>query len=432
MRRIFPLLIAACFVATAFAQLPAVDPPRQWTATGGQPFQASVVSFDGTTVIFRLPNGSRAQAPAARLIEADTSYLAEWLKKQPIKVVLPETVGVDTAQLKAEVVSEDPVADKFVYRTQHFEFESQGKFNQTLLREVARSFEATYELVKALPWGIEPKPESGEYFHARLLRDRASYHAAGGPANSGGVYLGGQDLFLVPFENIGVKVVGKSYAKTEEFETHTMVHELTHQMMHASLRLLPQWVVEGTAEYTGNLPLRAGRFRVAAAKTGLKDYVEFLKTRAVDGVPAPYPLEQLFGITNEQWSSVLAQDPLISRRLYFTSYLLVYYFMHLDGKGDGQNLVRYFREVGEQRHDFERYRREIEEFKKLPGVESLPDGRFRYRGDLKPPTPPATLESDTARDEFRQRTLKILLDGRSEADLTKQIRSAYTRLGIRL
>jgi len=432
MRRLFSPLVAAWFTVAALAQLPTFDPPRQWTVTGGQPFQASVVGFDGTTVIFRLPNGSRAQAPAARLVEADTQYLAEWQKRQPIKVVLPDTVGVDAAQLKTEVVSEDATADKFVYRTTHFEFESQGKFNQTLLREVARSFEATYELVKALPWGIEPKPEKGDYFRARLLKDRATYHAAGGPPNSGGVYIGSQDLFLVPFENIGVKLVGKSYAKTEEFETHTMVHELTHQMMHASLQLLPQWIVEGTAEYTGNLPLRAGRFRLAAAKTGLKDYVDFLKNRAVGGVPEPYPLEQLFGVTNEQWNSILTQDPRMSGRLYFTSYLLVYYFMHLDGKGDGQNFARYFREVSEVQRDVERYRREIAEFKKQPGVETLPDGGFRYRGNLTPPKAPAALESDAVRDEFQKRTLKILLDGRTEADLTKQIRSAYTRLGVRL
>jgi hypothetical protein len=85
------------------------------------------------------------------------------------------------------------------------------------------------------------------------------------------------ETFLVPFESIGVKLVGKSYAKDEDFDYSTMVHELTHQMMHYWLDLIPQWVVEGTAEYTSNLPLRTGKFRVSAAKNGLKDYTEFLK-----------------------------------------------------------------------------------------------------------------------------------------------------------
>jgi hypothetical protein len=236
----------------------------------------------------------------------------------------------------------------------------------------------------------------------------------------------------VPFESIGVKIVGKSYAKDEKFESHTMVHELTHQMMHFHLDLLPQWIVEGTAEYTGVLPLRTGRFRVSAAKNGLKDYVDFLKNRTVEGVPAPYPLESLFSITNEQWNSVLAQDRQAAHRLYFTSYLLVYYSMHLDGKGDGQLFARYFREVSTVEKEVANYGKAIADFKKLPGVESLPDGGLRWRGDLKPPERPAIFATPAARDEFTKKTLEILRDGRNEADLMKQIRSAYVRLGIRL
>lgn len=419
-------------VTMAPAQLATPEPPRQWTITGGTSFPASVASFDGTTVIFRLANGSRAQAPAAKLSADDQAFLAEWQKKQPIKVVLPDVVGVDAAQVKAEVVSEDPVAAKFVYRTAHFEFESQGKFAQSLLREVARDFEATYELVKALPWGVEPRPPSGPYFRARLLKDKAAYFAAGGLPGSGGSYHSREELFLVPFESIGVKVVGKSYAKDSSYESHTLVHELTHQMMHFYLDLLPQWVVEGTAEYTGILPLRTGRFRVSGAKTGLKDYVDFLKTRTVGGVPEPYPLDQLFTVTNEQWNSVLGQDPKMSHRLYFTSYLLVYYFMHLDGKGDGQLFARYFREVSTAEREVEKFRVEIEEFKKLPGVTTTAEGMIRWTGDLKLPVRPAILATPEARTEFARRTLDLLRDGRTDADLMKQIRSAYTRLGIRL
>jgi hypothetical protein len=316
-----------------------------------------------------MPTGQRAQAALEKLSAEDKAYLEEWQKKQPIKVVLPDVVGVETANIKVEVVSEDPVAEKYVYRTQHFEFESQGKFNQSLLREVARNFEATYELLKALPWGVDPKPgpSSGDHFKARLLKDKGAYFGAGGPPNSAGVYMSKTETFLVPFESIGVKLVGKSYAKDEDFDYSTMVHELTHQMMHYWLDLLPQWIVEGTAEYTGTLPLRTGKFRVSAAKNGLKDYAEFLKKRSVGGMPQPYPLEKLFSVTNEEWGEILAGDPTVSRRLYFTSYLLVYYFMHLDGQGDGQRFVRYFREVGRARKSVEDYKSAMVEFFKQPG-----------------------------------------------------------------
>jgi hypothetical protein len=172
------------------------------------------------------------------------------------------------------------------------------------------------------------------------------------------------------------------------------------------------------------------RFRVSAAKSGLKDHLEHLQKTG--GVPEPYPLEELFPITNERWTEILTSNRAMSRRLYFTSYLLVYYFMHLDGEGDGQLFVRYFREVGKVRKEVEDYFKAVDEFKKQPGVEVLPDGRYRGPADLKHPEPPAILESDAAQDEFQKKTLGILLNGRSEAELMKQIRAAYAKLGIRL
>ena len=229
-----------------------------------------------------------------------------------------------------------------------------------------------------------------------------------------------------------MKVVGKSYAKDDDFETHTMVHELTHQMMHFWLDLLPVWMAEGTAEYTNNLPLHGGRFRVAGAKTGLKDYLDTLKKRSSSGVPEPFPLEKLLTISNAEWMETLARDPGSSHRMYFTSYLLVYYFMHLDGKGDGQRIMRYFREVAGQRKAMEDYRKAMGEFFKLPGVKLNEDGTYTYRSDIPHPPKPEFIASPAGQAAFQKKTVAILLDGRSEDELMKQIRSAYRGLGIKL
>jgi hypothetical protein len=425
----YPLVL---LVALRLAHGEVVEPLRDWKTAEGKAFQAAVVSYDGKQAVFRLPNGTKAQAPVEKLAPEERQWLEDWQKRQPIRVVLPEVVAVDAAAVKAEVVSEDPGSERFVYRTQSFEFESQGKFSQTLLREIGRNFEATRELVAALPWGITPAPENGKHFRARLFRNRESYLAAGGPQNSGGVYMGGRGIFMVPFESIGVKTVGKAYTKDDDFRSHTLVHELTHQMMHGSLRILPQWVVEGTAEYTATLPFKAGRFRVASAKSGLKDYLDHLKNETQNGVPEPYSLEKLFAVSNEEWNSILQRDPQVSHRLYFTSYLLVYYFMHMDGKGDGQSFARYFREMGAVRASMDAYRNAVEAFKKMPGVEVQPDGSYRFPSSLKHPEKPAILESPEALTEFQRKTLAILKADRSEADLLRQIRSAYAKLGIRL
>ena len=118
-----------------------------------------------------------------------------------------------------------------------------------------------------------------------------------------------------------------------------------------------------------------------------KAVFKFLET-AGGGLPEPYPLEQLFKVTNAEWGRILGTDMNMVRRLYFTSYLLVYYFMHLDGAGDGQLFVRYLRAVAAS-------------MKAKKGGEGV-------------------------------KNLAILMDGRSEEELMKQIRSAYVKLGVRL
>lgn len=348
----------------------------------------------------------------------------------PGSVVLPDRAGVEGNKVNVTVIKENDAAGEFVYRTDHFEFTSEGKLTQTLLRDVARNFEATYELLRALPWAIDPKPEDGDRFHALLVRSRSRYEELSAPKNTGGVYFPGRKLFVIPFESLGIRPMGNSYTKNSDYTSDTLVHELTHQMMHAWLPILPQWVVEGTAEYTNSLPLKLGMFRVASSKSGLKDAIETLQKRG--GVPDPYPLEELFWMNNEKWNAILASDPAQGRRLYFTSFLLVYFFMHLDKPGDGSPFVNYLRDVARQKSAVESYLAELSAFRKLPGVEELPDGRMRYPSELKPPAPPDILTSREKRDAFEKSSLSLLLNGRSNAQLMDDVRTAYRRLGIRL
>ena len=401
---------------------------REWTFPEGVATKAALQTFDGKTAVLRLLNGQRTNVPAESLGEADRAYLTAWQEQQP--VAMPEKVGVDSSKVLVEVASEDEQNGKFVYRTQHFEFISDGNLTQNLLRDVALNFEATYELLKALPWGIWPEPEEGDRFHALLVRSRGRYEEEGGPKNSGGVYFRSRKLFIIPFDSLGIERLGKTYTKSSDYRSDTLVHELTHQMMHAWLDLLPPWVIEGTAEYTNAIPLRLGVFRVSAARSGLRDYVAFLKARG--GVPEPFPIQELFEANHQKWASTLGQNPGESRRMYFTSYLLVNYFMNMDGKGDGAVFVKYMRAVGKVLEQIEKYQADVEAFKKLPGVEALPDGRYRWPDTLTPPPRPEILTSPEKRAEFEKSTLDILLNGRTTAELMDQIRSAYRRIGIKL
>ena len=130
--------------------------------------------------------------------------------------------------------------------------------------------------------------------------------------------------------------------------------------------------------------------------------------------------------------ATLKKDPTSSHRLYFTSYLLVYYFMHLDGKGDSQRFLHYFREIQSQRKEMESYRASMTEFFKKPGVKDNGNGTYSFSSDITPPKVPVYMVTPGAKTAFQKKTLGILLDGRSEDDLMKEIRTAYSRLGIKL
>ncbi len=410
----------------------AEETPRIWTSQEGKTVEATLVEADGLDVRLRLESGSVTAVARDRLIQADREYVEQWLARRPLKLALPDLVGVPTIDLKVDVVMEDAANSRYVYRTPHFEFESQGRLAVSLAKEVGRSFEATYELVRALPWDIQPRPAEGAYFRATLFRNMDAYSRAGGLPGSAGSYFTHRKRLMVPFESIGLREVGSAFRMAEDFDTHVLVHELTHQLMHFWLPYLPQWVVEGTAEYTGNLPLKNGRFRPSEARNGLKEYMEFRKRRMAGGVPEPYSIERLFRISNSEWNRIMATDNHRTQRLYMTSYLLVYYFMHLDGKGDGERFARYMRASAGPCRQIEAYERELAAFKRRPEVKVHADGSFEHPKHLRPPAMPRELFFGAAREQMIKQNLQVLLDGRTEAQLMEEVRAAYAGLGIKL
>ena len=80
----------------------------------------------------------------------------------------------------------------------------------------------------------------------------------------------------------------------------------------------------------------------------------------------------------------------------------------------------------------EDYRKAMGEFFKKPGVQLNADGTYTYRSDIPHPPKPAFIASPSGQAAFQKKMLAILLDGRTEDELMKQIRSAYRQLAIKL
>jgi len=234
--------------------------------------------------------------------------------------------------------------------------------------------------------------------------------------NSGGVYFSKDRIFRIPFPSLGLERQGKTWFKKPDYRGDTLVHEVTHQMMHDSLPFLPIWVIEGTAEYTESLPYNAGRILASSHARGLKEYMASNNARN-SPVSRFRPFGEHMKMTREAWDSA-SRNSEGQRSLYCQSYLLVYYFSHLDGDGKGARFLKYLDSIAEARIAWE-------EFFKKPEVKRSPDGSFSWP---RSNSLPAAKRSE----EYGIEKLSILLDGRDAATLETDIRNGFKKVGIKL
>lgn len=330
--------------------------------------------------------------------------------------VWPAVIEVPPNSLDIIIVEEKPAERRYVYRSKAFQFTAQDKLAGSVMRDIARTFEATRLLVQALPWGLEPKPPADlGFFQAKLYVTRDEYIADGGPENSGGVYSRKDRIFRIPFQNLGLEKRGSFWFKNLSYKESALVHEITHQMMHDSLPFLPIWVIEGTAEYTEALPFSAGKFSAGYHEHGLRSTIRRWRERGLH--PMRFrPFSKHMTTTREEWDA-MSRSAEQQGLLYYQSLMLVYYFCHLDGDGKGARFLKYLDAIAAA-HD------EWEAFFKTPGVERTGEG-YRYPRSL---TPPAARRGE----EYGLEIQKMLLDGRSPAELDAAVKAGFRKMNINL
>lgn len=416
------------------AALLAQQAERPWKDTQGRVIQAAYVSSTADSVTIRLADGKQHTLPLARLSADDQAFVKSQSTAPAAATKAPASAAADPARLpiakrtwpaQVEVPArsieitptvENAPAREFVYQSEAFVFTSQAKLAGSMMKEVARTFEATRSLVAALPWGVVCQPPEGfERYKAALYETRDDYKAAGGPENSGGVYMSGPKVFMIPFPSLGLEMRGKTWFKDENYRSDTLVHEITHQVMDSYLPFLPKWVIEGTAEYTENLPYKSGTFRVDAHKGGMKDAITEAGRRGM--FPQIPSLKEHMTMNRAAWDAIADRSNKGMGELYFRSYLLVYFFNHLDEDKKGTRFIKFMDAVyGDVKA--------LREFFADPRVKRYPDGRFSYPSDFPPPD----IKPETS--PFKH--LEILMEGRSYAQLAEQIKTAYKDVGVKL
>ena len=250
---LLPLLLAASAVLCA-AEIPA----RTWTGKDGRTMTGTYLHGDGVTVWIDRKPGGKVGVPLADLVLVDQTAVkalqsdfawklpsARW----PQKVEAPATRPAleDSKQKKGKMQ---------VFRTMGaqsgfgFEFRVDQVLTPQQVGEFGRTFEASIELFKLLPWDIRPAPPEGKHYLARLYENRLDFTTALNVKDEGssrvlGLYRHGDRTIHAPLETL---LGGRSASNA------TLRHELAHQMMHDMLPLMPWWVAEGTAEYIRIIP----------------------------------------------------------------------------------------------------------------------------------------------------------------------------------
>lgn len=313
--------------AFAFSGL-AEEPFRVWRSSEGQVIVASLLYSDQESATLKLADGRETVVALKRLSEEDREYLKDFAAAPRPAAVreMPSASAIDPNV----AVEGGPTT----FATAHFLFESEDPLTQTFVSEAARVFEGTLAAVEALPLGIVPRPAEGEArFRTRFMgRDtfEKEYHerqregiGLNRPVQKvGGVYVHRNKEVLVPFTSLGMTASASYINLRGNNDLSTLIHEITHQMMHDWLPMMPVWVGEGIAEYVSAVPYQNGRFDFQYAADGLRktlrDVYEVSDGQTVS-MPAP-------SITIEQGSSSWKG----TQEDYLNALMLVYFFIHLD------------------------------------------------------------------------------------------------------
>ncbi len=435
--RAFLLPLLACSLAAAEDK----GVPREWTSTEGQKISGLMLGTEGDAVALKLANGKVSKVPLARLSEADRKFVAEqgWPLPKPWKK-WPGDIRINLNEIQVEEEAGDGQSGKYTYRTGHFEIVSAAKLGQVVVKDVARIFEGTYRLLAASPWGILAEPENGR-FRAELYLSRDDYIRAGAPPASAGVYIPSRRVFMVPFESLGLKETPQGWQRSSDYTTKTLIHELTHMLMHDALQTLPIWLVEGTAEYMELMPMRIGAFSPGSHFNALKDH---------NRQEPAFSLAETFSMDHPTWqkggkAGGDGYGPVTPfgragevnvPKLYHAGLLLTYYFMHLDGEGDAARLQRFIAASRRNAGRIEEYEKAhadyvaaFQEFIKDPAVQDMGGGNYRFPSTMKPPVAPE-FPFDCKPEELPFREIGILLEGRDQAALPAEIRRALEKAGL--
>ena len=416
---------------------------REWTSSDGKKIIAEFLGVQDQNVMLKLAGDKILPCPISKLSETDQAFLRNHsLSYHANWTGWPRLIPFINVE-----VSEVPAKDgNFIYTTRKFRFTTDANLGNALMKDLAKVFEATYELQLKAPLGLQASPVDG-FYQSDLFGTKQKYNQSGGPPNTSGVYLIKEKRFLAPLELMGVQQGSAGWRRISkaDFDSSTIVHELTHMLTHELVENLPLWANEGYAEYISRIPLEGGVFNTSdegirsAVVKSLTEYGEGIAVRELTTAdigyagggggggekrPKPdpkkmtfpiFPVAKMLTMSSAEWNEptkdqskthVFFKGPSLASKMmwqrYQTAHLILYYYIQIEkskGVAKLQKMIDQNREHKVKRVQYEEafkaYQEAFERFKNLPGVTQLPDGKIQYPSNLNPPKAPSAPFADS-------------------------------------
>lgn len=346
---IFLLILAAA--TSAFSQ----QPERIWTDEKDRKIKASLVQVKGDSAELLMPDGRKVTYPIAKLSKTDQAFIKQFgleAKSGESMAAIPDNFDdpwPDSVSLRGnpriETIEENPKEKRFVYASANYRYQSDVQLLNTVVGGFAVMFEATHEYCRALPISLNSGVKTDCKFQVFLFETRESYIRAGGPPDSGGVFVPSKNIVLVPLTSLGVKKFGSGYTLDRDRSNKTLPHELVHQLTPPSYydHGSGGWFSEGVADYIAVSPYRSGSFNVRSNSKAIIAYATGwgIKGNSGRNLGTTIGIGSLKTFMLQPYSTFTDGNKIHFN--YGCGLLLVNYFFHMDGEGDAKRIKSFLK-----------------------------------------------------------------------------------------
>jgi hypothetical protein len=271
--------------------------------------------------------GSRPDDSSTDASRCASSQAVRFLPLLLISLATADPLPREIVPAKAVLVAQADEDGRKVWHTRFFRIDSDVALRPNDLLRLAQVADTTAAAVKAHPLPLFAPPE-GKRPRIAIHASAAAYKAEGGVHGTAGMYLARQGLVLIQGEYLLRSPDAARSRLAPQNDEDLVVHELVHLCMHRTNAGLPQWLIEGLAEYFACAHTGAGRFSFGNMDQVVREHLRIRLSPDDPGIPL-VPVAALLPLDGRGWFRYLESLPVDERyRAYATALLLAHQQLH--------------------------------------------------------------------------------------------------------